>query len=172
MKNLFRSLSALTLTICLLVTTACNSGPLSRFENSLDYAPAFFTGLVIAGAIPQNVADRLNTSVNQGRSALNKRKAELAAIPSNLSANEKKLAEFRVYLALSNDWRVIVARDFSQISNPKIAQFASLITEILDIIVRQNTPPTMGGPRGASNVNLDKKLGVKLDQFDKLVKNK
>ena len=153
-KRIIATFSLLSL---LIVTTACG-GPLSKLDSTLDYAPFFFQGLVISGTITQDQADKYKAGVVHFENIADETKACLAA-------DEK--TDSVCYAELGTKTRSVIAQFYPQVNEGKVAQYVALIEDVVDLIIRKNTPSVgVGAPR-----DLDAQLEKKIDELDKLLKS-
>lgn len=154
-------LLSLILMVSIFAQACTGGGPLSKLDSTLDYAPLFFQGLVISGKITQSQADSYKRGIVRFEAIAENTK-------SCLSADVKSDAV--CYLDLGNDIRVAVGEYYPAVNDEKISQYISLVNDIVQLIIRKNVP-TVGGPLGAGE-DIDKSLDAKINELDKLLKNK
>ncbi len=143
---------------CLLIATAACGGPLSKLDSTLDYAPFFFQGLVISNTITQEQADLYKRGVVR---------FEQVAVETKqcLSADEKP--DSVCYAELGTKSRAVLTEFFPAASEGKVGQFTALAQDIVDLIIRKNTPSVGVG----AGRNVDATLDKKIDELDKLLKS-
>ena len=145
-----RFLSLVMIAVFALSMTACG-GPLSRVQDLLPYVPAVIDLGVRSGKISQELGDKLKDDLSAGQVAVNNAKTCLDA---NLKPNSV------CYLELGNAWREILGRNhFAQANDHKVTTVITLITDIINLVVRKNTQPV--GVRGTTNFDREIKLKVK-----------
>jgi len=155
---MFRIFGSLALTALLIVTSACSGGPLSKLDNTLDYAPLFFQGLVITHAITQAQADTYNKGVDR---------FETIADNTKKCLSDNVFPDSKCYLDMGADSYAAISEFYPNVSNDKVSKYVALVREIVDLIIRKNVP-SVGGPVGVSNQSLD----AKIDELNRLLNNK
>jgi hypothetical protein len=161
MTNLFRVPIAMLLTLVLLTAQSC--GPLSRVSDLMDKAAPYVNSQVASGFIPSNLLVPIKADFNDTKAAVNRAKARLDAIPS--SDSNKKIKVASVYFDLSNDFRLIVARNhFAQANSVGLNTVVNLVSDILNILAQRNSP-TFGG--GGDDSELKEKLRQLENELDK-----
>lgn len=152
-----RILATVSLTCLLLATVACG-GPLSKLDSTLDYAPFFFQGLVIAGQITQVQADQFKKGITRFEQVADNTKTCLAA-------NEKE--DVVCYSELGTEIHLAIVEYYPEANQGKAAEFVNLVQDVVNLIIRKNTPSVgVGGPR-----NVDADLEKKINELEKLVKS-
>ena len=153
-----RFIATLSLLSLLIVNVACNGGPLSKLDSTLDYAPFFFQGLVISGAITQAQADLYKGGVTHFERVADETKACLS---------EDVKPDSVCYAELGTKTRSVIAQFYSQVNDGKVSQYVALVEDVVALIIRKNTPSVgVGAPR-----DLDAQLEKKINELDKLVKS-
>ena len=163
LKFYTKSVLSLFLVFNLLVAVACaGGGPLSKLDSTLDFAPLFFQGLVISGAISQTQADKYKTGVTRFESIADNTKQCLATAITTVQ-------KAGCYTKLGDDSRAAIAEFYPAVNNQKVSEFASLLNDVVNLIVKKNTPSVgVGAP--ATEVT-DKQISDKIDELNRLLKS-
>ena len=156
MKRLLALLFAVVFTVAQIACTG--GGPLSKLDSTLDYAPFFFDGLAIAGKITPERAEFYKRGVARGEAIADKTK-------TCLSDNVKSDAQ--CYADLATDTRTLINEFYPRSTEGKVAQFAALLTDVVNLIVQKNTP-VVGAGASAHPVT-EKQIENKIDELDKLL---
>lgn len=141
-----------------LITTGCSGGPLSKLDSTLDYAPFFFQGLVIAHKITQEQADTYKKGVTR---------LESIADTTKKCLDDNVVSDNSCYLTMKDDALAAVAEYYPASAEGEVGQYVSLVGDIIKLIVKKNTP-SVGA--SASNEDVDKTLNQKIEKLDRLVK--
>jgi hypothetical protein len=152
-----RIIATLSMAVLLIANVGC-SGPLSRLDSTLDYAPFFFQGLVISGTISQAQAALYKQGVDQ---------FELVAEETKTCLSEDIKTNAVCYNELRVKAQAAIAQYYPAVSEGKVAQYVTLLGDIVDLIIRKNTP-SVGASAGR---NLDKALNAKIDELETLLKS-
>jgi hypothetical protein len=159
MKHMFKKITSVIsiLALCL-VLVGCDKGPLSRLDSSLDYGPFFFQGLVIGGKITQAQADVYKGGLQHLERIADETK-------ECLSDNIKPDAQ--CYVDLGSNIRSALAQYYPASTEGKIAQFVALVQDVVNLIIKKNTPQVGAALPG----DVDKQLENKIDALDQLLKS-
>lgn len=165
MKNVLRAVQAVTLSVCLLVASACewSGGPMSRLDDALTLAPSFVTAVEVSGAISPVLAADLRADLIDAQ----KLKGNVTTCHKNIASDDsaKDFKKAQCYVAAGLEGQRILARHFSQVSNPKIQVVAQLINDCLQILINHFNQPA--GLRGASSDDFEKQLDAKVAELKK-----
>ena len=158
----YKPLSAILLSIVMvfaLVAPACDKGPLSKLDSTLDYAPLFFQGLVISNVITPVQAEQYKRGVDKFEEIADTTKA-------CLSADVK--TDALCYLDMGDSARLAIAEYYPAASGGKVGEYVTLLKDVIDLIIRKNSP-SVGV--GTSPQAVEEELNRKIDALDKLLKS-
>jgi hypothetical protein len=154
-----RFLALAFVTLFTISQIACfGGGPLSKLDSTLDYAPFFFQALVISGKITQERADFYKNGIVRGEAIADKTK-------TCLSSDVKSDAQ--CYADLATNTRALINEFYPRSTEGKVAQFAALLQDVVNLIVQKNTP-VVGAGAPAHPVT-EKQIENKIDELDKLL---
>src|SRR5688572_9059827 len=128
---MFKIFGTMLLTLALVIAQSCGGGPLSKLDSTLDYAPFFFQGLVISGAISQVQADQYKRGVTRFEQVADETKECLA---DNIKTDSVCYAE------LGTKTRSVVVEFYPQVNDGKVSQYLALVEDVVALIIRKNTP--------------------------------
>jgi hypothetical protein len=142
-----------------LLAPACDGGPLSKLDSTLDYAPLFFRGLAISGAISNPQADSYIAGV---------RHFEQVADETKSCLSDDVKTDVQCYAELGTNTRSVIAQFYPAVNEGKAGEYVALVQDVVALIIRKNTPQV---GVGTSPVDLDEALENKIDQLDRLLKS-
>jgi hypothetical protein len=161
MKPMF-SLTRRKLVATLLLTVVLEYGcggstAIKSFRLALAASGPLVNSLVSAGAIPQAKATAIITDFNDGAGCALILQDAFNAIPSELSAAEKKTRKFQASLSALQCFRVIINRQ-NFAAHPRIQQAANIAEGILaSLVVFYSGTGTSAEARSATVIARDEK---------------
>lgn len=156
-----RTIGSIALSLILIFQLACGGGPLSRLDTVLDFAPLFFQGLVLSGAISQQHADQYKSGLVQ---------LEKTADTTKKCLSDNVKTDVQCYSELATESRAVLSTYFPVLGSGKVSEWAALVQDIITLIVQRNTP-TVGAGGPVDSAAIDKKLESKIDELERLQKS-